>query len=85
MNAISLLASPNVRLEHRSPGAVCLCARCTILEDPITSGGAQGVELERHFLIERRNSCMHDRSGPWRFSRTRPFFRPTIILSGFPL
>ena len=52
------IAFPHKRDGLRQPGAVCLCARCTILEDPITSGGAQDVELERCFLIERRSSCI---------------------------
>ena len=63
--AIELPSDENIALSHegdglRQTGAVCLGARCAILENTVTPGGAQGVELERHLLLERRNSCITD-------------------------
>jgi hypothetical protein len=63
--AIELPGDENIALSHegdglRQTGAVCLGARCAILENTVKPGGAQGVELERHLLLERRNSCITD-------------------------
>jgi hypothetical protein len=32
---------------------------------------------------DRASKLVHNRSGPWRFSRTRPFFRPTSSCPAF--
>ena len=63
--AIEVPGDENIAVPHesdslRQPRAVCLRARCTVLENAVATGGAQGVELERHLLLESRNSCITD-------------------------
>jgi len=68
----------------RQAGAICLCSRRAILENRSQPASWKRIELESHVLLHRRKPA-HNRSGPSQFSRTRPFCRPTIILSGSPL
>ncbi len=87
--AIKLPGDENIAFSHegeglRQAGAICLCSRRAILENPVAAGVVKRIELESHVPLQRRNPA-HNRSGPSQFSRTRPFCRPTIILSGSPL
>jgi hypothetical protein len=63
--AIKLPGDENIAFSHegeglRQAGAICLCSRRAILENPVAAGVVKRIELESHVLLQRRNPRITD-------------------------